>query len=285
MRKIFVHFEKTSESRDCIVSSASLTEQKRETVSIETHLHVISAHYNSEDDDNRYEPDGHTDSELDRYMKGVSYHDHRVYAETDISKGREFSRYEIEMKYEDRIYCLSFSMMESQYDSRRFGFKMEMLTNETQIFHNSLDMKEYCDTIDEDVLFVIVSSIDDVLLKDWIGEWETEEKIETHEERTEIPPIDLLWELARWDYPVIKQELIDEDYFRFKKWKTEFRISEIEGKNVVAIKVWYQTEQGEDKTESIRFYEVQKKQIRTKGDRKIGTAKLKGNWTFKIEQK
>ena len=56
--------------------------------------------------------------------------------------------------------------------TKNVNLDIEWISSESKVFVSPQQLKDYINTIQEPIEFIAESSIDDVLMKEWIGEWE-----------------------------------------------------------------------------------------------------------------
>jgi hypothetical protein len=143
-------FNKSSEARDCVIESVELQEEKR--IEIED--------FELKDKINNYE---------------------EVYKELIDEEEWRCKYYKSEYRIND-IANVDIRVVVEWTDWGNYADYLEDLeiiafyktTTESKFFTSQQELKDYINTIQEPIEFIAESSIDDVLMKEWIGEWNTE---------------------------------------------------------------------------------------------------------------
>lgn len=164
-------FKKSSEVRDCVVESVEVIviKENKTIVGLETIYEIL----------NKYEQDPPTDV-IDIYDILCYFNDGRFEnVENEVlyeeSYGNQHS-VEGEYKFDDKVL---FVKLEYLHQSGHGDFNCELIQSyvidtktETKQFSSQQELKEYINTIQEPIEFIAESDIDQVLMKEWIGEWE-----------------------------------------------------------------------------------------------------------------
>jgi hypothetical protein len=167
-------FNKSSEARDCVVESVELKYQlnNRELVDNSLHVEILNNYaktligedaylLESEEDINDYVSDFHTVIE----------------EEINVEKGFEYYYIE-EHLFDDYFVCFEKWIYSESTEIE--NVKIYKIITETKTFISQQELKDYINIITEPIEFITESDIDQVLMKEWIGEWETKKVLNSN---------------------------------------------------------------------------------------------------------
>jgi hypothetical protein len=164
--KIRYKFNKSSEARDCVVESVELELIDTKEVELtEEQLFEIDSNFEC-----KYE---YTSNET---VYDYDYEKGSVRGEYDF----DFTQF-AEKNQEDYVnrtilgHCTYYRNGHSNFEERDFRCWEEITTTETKQFISQQELKDYINTIQEPMEFIAEFDIDQVLMKEWIGEWETKQ--------------------------------------------------------------------------------------------------------------
>lgn len=165
-------FNKSSEARDCVVESVELEVMKENKTIID--LNTVC------DILDKYESDKPTD-EVKTVEDILCFFDDIRFdnVEDEIIDEESYgNRHRISGDYEFENKIL-FVTLEYLHQSGHGDFNCKLIESyvidtslETKTFTSPQQLKDYINTTQEPIEFIAKSSIDDVLMKEWIGEWE-----------------------------------------------------------------------------------------------------------------
>lgn len=172
--------------------------------------------------------------------------------------------------------------------------------NINQTFSSPKELKDYIRTIQEPITFIAESSIDDVLMKEWLGEWEYKTEVKNDYEKTYFTESEKDEEVAKevelhltarrfddeycldnFDYE--NEEIIDADYCDFKMLVERTYLIEIKNRLFKFYATGLEIVNYGFEIDEVYVYEIITEEIVT--NVKTGSPKLNPSWTFKIEQK
>lgn len=292
-------FNKSSEARDCIIESVELEVMK------ELKVNFTEKEYKDFIDKNHssflYEEAEYDEDIIDRDLKNGT--------EDFISTETYY------VKNDCKLITVFNCSRNSQADSTKFkSSTLLTTTKETKTFTSSQQLKDYINTIQEPIEFIAESSIDDVLMKEWIGEWEYIEIIKekiliSYEEflkqtnnfdlksylsnmmRDEDLDLEIDETATVWMYPdnnvtktnEIKYGNVMECFidFGYCKENESYYTPHIYFSFEQTIYPNYENYYIEN---SLEIYKFNEKQVKSTYGKKTGSPKLNSNWIFKIEE-
>ena len=173
MKKIFVQFNKSSEKRDCAVYSMSLELDVWKEIPIKENLDILRRHHESDPNNEEfYLEDDKNDSLID-YIYSLSEYPKVI--NTVILSGEVIDEHgvpiQIENTNETEKYMLVYDYRNGDYAQNIDDFRMYHIETEIVSMIDPNTAKRYCEGIDGKIEFIVKSSLDDVLLREWICDW------------------------------------------------------------------------------------------------------------------
>jgi hypothetical protein len=148
-------FNKSSEARDCVV----------ESVELET-LHISKRTITEEE---LYELNSNFDNDYQRFIVEVVSIDN-----SDMDKSLSKCKVVLDLSTDTITIKGSGTHIQTWQDNyvEDVELYIENKTVEIKTFTSQQELKDYINTIQEPIEFIAESDIDQVLMKEWIGEWE-----------------------------------------------------------------------------------------------------------------
>lgn len=156
--KINYKFNKSSEARDCIISGVELTMTSTTKVSItEEELYVLNSEF---------------DEDYQRYIiKDFNYDT------SDLDNGRVQCKVKLDLSTRETVIKGTATHVKTHQDNyfEDIALWKELINQESKQFTSPSDLKSYIQSITEPIEFVTNNPLDEIILKEWIGEWKTQQ--------------------------------------------------------------------------------------------------------------
>lgn len=166
--KINYKFNKSSESITCKVESVELDfESDREFIDSSLYVDILNEYATKVIGEDAYLLE--SDEDIEDYISDFE----TIIEEETTRRGYELQYIE-EPLFDGYFVCFNKIFYTDSMEIQ--DIKIYKITNDTKTFTNEQDLKDYINSIKEPIEFIGSSSIDDVLLKDWLGEWEYNSK-------------------------------------------------------------------------------------------------------------